>query len=78
MTLAVRKEPTSVPGGGFHYALHPIAVESGAQAAVFELMGYIIIEVDEAVGERLLRHAISALEHQIEVAVLAEKAIVAR
>jgi hypothetical protein len=72
MKLAVRKEPGTVPGGGFHYMLHLMAMESDAQAAVFEMIGYQITEVGDDEGARLLRDAGKALFHQVEVAWLVE------
>lgn len=74
MKLAVRKEPGSVPGGGFHYMLFPMKMESDAQCEIFKLMGHIIIEVAEEIGEALLQAAIAALNHQIQVAVLTDAA----
>jgi len=72
MKLAVKKEPGFIPGGGFHYMMHPMKFESDQQAAVYELMGYNIVTVDEATGERLLEQARAALSHQVEVAYLTE------
>lgn len=74
MKLAVNKMPGHIPGGGFHYLLHPIAMQSAEEAALFELMGYVILDIaDDAKGERLLRQAQAALQHQVEVAVLTEE-----
>lgn len=76
MKLAVKKDHGSIPGGGFHYMLHPMKLEpEEMQAAVFELMGYHIIDVDEPTGERLIASARAALNHQIEVATLTERAL---
>jgi len=72
MRLAVRKEEGSVPGGGFHYLLHPIAMTSDAESEIFRLMGHIIIEVDDGLGGRLLADAGCALRHQVEVACLVD------
>jgi hypothetical protein len=75
MKLAVRKDVGSVPGGGFHYMLHPMKMQSDQEAEIFNLMGHTIIEVDEERGEGLLKSAIAALNHQIDVACLTEEAI---
>lgn len=72
MKLAVRKEEGRVPGGGFHYLLAPIRFESDSHARLWELMGYIVIDVDNVTGERLLAEAGAALKHQCEVAVITE------
>lgn len=73
--LAVRKEPGIIPGGGYHYMLHPIAMKSDQEAAIFETIGYVIIEVDDAHAAKLLDNARAAINHQVEVAVLTEKAL---
>lgn len=78
MKLAVRKETGEIPGSGFHYFLLPIKLESDFQAAAFEQMGHIIIEVDADKAEALLDQARLALRHQIEIAHLAEAARVDR
>jgi hypothetical protein len=70
--LAVKKDEGSVPGGGYHYMLCPFAMESDKHAALWELMGYIIIEVDAEAGDRLLAGAREALRHQMEVAYLVD------
>lgn len=72
MKLAVRKEEGSVPGGGFHYLLHPIAMKSDAEGEIFRLMGHVLIEVEEARGEQLLGEARAALRHQVDVAYLVD------
>ncbi len=38
-------------------------------------MGYVIIEVEDARGEELIKEALAALKHQIEVALLTEAVI---
>lgn len=73
MKLAVRKEPGSIPGSGFHYMLHPFIMQSDVEAAIFDSMGYHIIEVETDKGERLLKQAQAALNHQIEIAVITEQ-----
>lgn len=76
MKLAVRKDASSnVPAGGFHYMLHPQAMAGDMGAAVYEQMGYIIIEVPDEVGTRLIAGAVEALKHQVQVACLAEHAL---
>ncbi len=73
--IAVKKEPGHLPGGGFHYMTFPMAMgEHGMDARAFRMMGYIIVEVDKSVGLRLLEQARAALQHQLEIAVLADAA----
>lgn len=72
MKLAVRKEEGSIPGGGFHYMLHPLAMNSEFECAVFAQMGYIIFEVPDDKGAQLIKAACAALSHQLEVAVFAD------
>lgn len=71
MQLAVRKDVGGVPGGGFHYMLHPIAM-GPHEGEIFALMGYHIIDVGPARGARLLAESVAALRSQIEVAYLVE------
>lgn len=73
MKLAVRTEESSIPGGGFHYMLHPIQIRDELEAAVFEQIGHEIIEVPDDHGARLLDAARAALQHQLEVAALTER-----
>jgi len=73
--LAVRKEQGSVPGGGFHYMLHPLKMNTAVEAALFELMGYVIIQVDPELASKLLLEAREALNHQVRVAVLTEETL---
>lgn len=75
MKLAVRKDEGSVPGGGYHYMLMPKKFEDERETQIWQMMGHIIIEVPDEHGERLLTQAGAALNHQMEVAVLTEKAI---
>jgi hypothetical protein len=72
MKLAVKKESGIIPFSGFHYTLHPMKMENNEQADIFNLMGYVIIEVEDSAGERLIEAAISALNHQMEIASLTE------
>ena len=75
MKLAVMKAEGHIPGGGYHYMLHPIALKDDFEADVFKMIGYVILEVTDADGEKLLKEAREALMHQCQVAVLTEKAI---
>lgn len=78
MKLAVRKETGSVPGGGYHYMLMPFRLDGDqaiADPAIMELTGHVIIDVADDVGERLLKSAGAALQHQYEVAILTEQEI---
>lgn len=76
MKLAVKKEPGSVPGGGYHYMLMPIKFDGiNFIPEIWELMGHIIIEVPEEQGERLLKETSAALRLQYEVAVITEKTL---
>lgn len=72
MKLAVRKEPGIIPGSGFHYMLHPMAMATDQEAAIFEMIGHTILDVDDDMGKRLLESARLALAHQVEVATLTE------
>lgn len=78
MKLAVRREPSHIPLAGFHYMLFPIKMECDSQAAIYQQMGHIIIEVDTLKGERLLSEGAQALRHQIEIAYLAEQTLVSQ
>ena len=76
MKLAVRKDTSgTVPLGGYYYSLHPIKLRDDFEANTYELMGYIIITVEDSRGEELLKEAREALNHQINVSVLAEDAL---
>lgn len=76
MKLAVKKDTSAEnPLAGYHYMLMPVLMESDQMAALWALMGHTIIEVDEERGLRLLKAAGAALQHQVEVAYLTEKAI---
>jgi hypothetical protein len=74
MKLAVKKEPGIIPGSGFHYMLHPMAMQSDQEAAVFELMGHIILDVSEDQGKPYLEEARKALNHQVKIAFLTDAA----
>lgn len=74
MKLAIRKDPGSIPGAGFHYFLHPIKMSTDWDAGVYEQMGNIIVEVDDKEGERLIAEAENALLHQCEIAHIADRA----
>jgi hypothetical protein len=73
--LAVRKEEGRLPGGGFHYMLHPFAMTSDQETMVFEMMGHVIIEVPSHDAVRLLKEAVAALNHQVQVAFIFEKTL---
>ncbi len=80
MKLAVKKDGGEMQGlGGYHYILMPIRFgQPGMEwmaPEVWEMMGHTIIEVEDEVGERLLKQSADALRHQYEVAVLTEAAI---
>lgn len=72
MKLAIRKEEGSIPLSGFHYMVHPVRLSEG-EAQLFDLIGYIVVEVEDDLGVRLLNEAGAALRHQVEVALLTEK-----
>lgn len=75
MKLAVVKDISgSNPMGGFHYLLMPVML-TDQSAPLWEGMGHTIIEVEEEHGKRLLQAAGAALQHQMEIAVLTERAI---
>jgi hypothetical protein len=69
--LAVRKMEGSIPGGGFHYLLHPFEVPE-REAPLWSGMGYELVDVEDTKGERLLGEAREALRHQLEVAYLVD------
>lgn len=72
MKLAVKKDGGELQGlGGYHYMLHPIPMDD-MQAELFSLMGYKIIEIEDAKGTRLVAEAVAALRHQVEVAYLVD------
>lgn len=73
MKIAVKKEVGSVPGGGFHYMLHPIKMQGDFEAQIYEQIGYIVFDVIDSEGERMLLEAGSALKAQLEVAYATEK-----
>jgi hypothetical protein len=75
MKLAVMKDESSrVPGGGYHYNLHPFEMRDEFECKVYQQMGYIIIEVEDLRGKELIKQAKDALNHQVNVAVLADAA----
>jgi len=77
MKLAVRKDTSgTVPMGGFHYMLHPLKMDTGFEANLYQMMGYITIEVEQEKGQQLLEAAREALAHQMEVAILTEAALI--
>lgn len=73
MKLAIRKEEGVIPLSGFHYMLFPMALSTEVQAEMFKLMGYIVVEVEQDVGERLIQQAGNAIRHQVEVALICER-----
>lgn len=75
MILAVRKDVGGIPGGGFHYMLHPFAMADEREAQIFQMMGYNIIYVTISKGEELLKEAIAALNHQLDIAERVESSI---
>lgn len=76
MKIAIRKDTLgSVPMGGFIYMTHPIAMKDENEASTFALMGYIIAEVEDKLGQDILNDAFKALNHQVNIAVIAENAI---
>lgn len=70
MKLAVRKDEGSVPGGGYHYNVHPMKMRDDFEAAVYQQMGYVIIDIHDHDGTKLITDARLALKHQLEVAQL--------
>jgi len=72
--LAIRKEEGRIPGGGFHYFLAPHQELGEQDARLWAALGWIVVEVDQARGERLLSEAGGALRHQFEIARLADAA----
>lgn len=75
MKLAVNKTPVHIPGGGFHYLLHPLEMRNQQEVNIFISLGYIIIEVPDAKGDQLIESAQAALAHQLEVAAFTEAAL---
>jgi hypothetical protein len=79
MKIAIRKEPGHIPGSGYHYWLFPAPMGDGQfLPAHFEMMGYIVAEVSDEDGARLITEARSALGHQFEIAKLAEDKLAKR
>jgi hypothetical protein len=72
MKLAIKKDEGSIPGGGFHYMLHPFEVQD-READFWKAIGYVVVDVSEEKGKRLLQEAGEALRHQVEVAFLCEQ-----
>lgn len=72
MKLAIKKEEGSVPGGGFHYMLHPFEVDQPAD--FWRQIGYVVVDVPEEQGQRLLQEARQAMRYQLEIAYLCEAA----
>lgn len=74
MKLAVKKDAGEMQGmGGYHYMLHPFPMKDDCEASMYFSMGYAIVEVPDAEGERLVTQAKAALAHQMEVAILTER-----
>lgn len=72
MKLAIKKDEGSIPGGGFHYMLHPFRIPD-EEAPLWSAIGYQVVGVGEEKGQRLLKEAGDALRHQVEVAFLYER-----
>ena len=72
MRIAVKKDEGSVPGGVFHYMLHPNAMATDGEAAIFHAIGYHVLSVNNLTGERLLKEARETMRHQVEIAYLTE------
>lgn len=70
--LAIRKEPSAIPGAGFHYFLHPLELGNEQEAELFTLTGYIVVEVEAVEAKKLLQNAVTAIHHQLRIAALAE------
>lgn len=73
MRLAVKKEPGIIPGSGFHYMLFPMKLENDFEVEAYRLMGNVIIEVPTPQGEKLLKEGRQALQHQVEIALIADQ-----
>jgi len=73
MKLAVRKYKTEIPCN-YHYSVHPMAMRDDREAEMFDVLGYDIFEFKDETGEQLLLGARQALNHEVTVAVLVEKA----
>lgn len=73
MKIAIKKDEGNIPGGGYHYMTFPVPMETqGMHSVAFKMMGYEIIEVDDVLGEKIIKEARQALAHQVEVAHLYE------
>ncbi len=55
--------------------LHPMEIASAPECAFYEQIGYVVIEVPQAIGVKLLEEARAALQHQCHVAILTEAAL---
>jgi len=72
MRLAIKREAGEIPLCGYHYHLHPFVIRCDQEAAAFASIGYMIVEVEELRGERLLDEAKHYLALQAELLVLDE------
>ena len=75
LKLAVKRDGGELQGlGGYHWFLFPMVLDD-KQAAIYEHMGFIIIEVEETLCEQLLKDAAVALNHQLLLATLCHEVI---
>jgi len=72
MRLAIKRECGHIPLSGYHYQLHAFPIRCNEEAAAFSCLGYMIAEVEELRGERLLDEARHALTLQAELMLLDE------
>ena len=72
MKLAFRKEPAAIPMN-YHYFLHIMPITCDTEAAIYETIGYVVIEVEDTKANRLLEASRAALNHQVEIAYIVEK-----
>lgn len=72
MKVALMKAPGHIEGAGSHYFVHPHEMRSEAEAQVFTVLGYKVVDVDVVGGTKLVKDALAAMEHQMTVAKLFE------
>ncbi len=72
MRLAVRK---SDGFGGSQYALHIEKMSDRFMCEAYERMGYVIVDIEENQGRRLLMQMMEAIRLQCELASITEKTL---
>lgn len=71
MILAVRKAMGRNPTGVF-FVLHPVPMQSDEQISLFRSMYYVMIQVSEDEGKRLINDALKSLAHKNELVIICQ------